>query len=104
MPSAVLYVENDNLVCIRRVVDVLTGQTVTDMAGTVTVYDQNNTPLANAVDLVVTYATDAPTPFYYAELPDTIQLAAGTKYKVVFRSSNYGIKLTKTFVAQVRTG
>lgn len=102
--AAELYVENDNLIVVRRVIDVLTGRPDADMTGVVNVYNTDNVALSGCVDLPITYAADAPTPFYYATIPDTVQLIFGTKYKVVFTSTNYGIKLTKVFTATVRTG
>lgn len=102
--AAELYVENGNLIVIRRVIDVLTGRPDPDMTGDVTVYNMDGTALANASALPISYATDAPTPFYYCSLPSTVQLIVGTQYKVVFLSLTYQIKLTKTFTATERTG
>ncbi len=102
--AADLFVDNDNLIRIRNVVDALTGDAVADLEGVVTLYDAADAELTNATDMPISYAADAPIPFYYAEVPATVQLAEGTPYKVVFIGSNYGIMLEKIFTAKKRTG
>lgn len=104
--AAELYVANDNLIKISNVRDALTGEDVADMTGTVTLYDLDGNALLGADGLEVSYATpvDGSAPFYYAEIDAAVQLAPGTKYKVVFDSDNYGVHLEREFPAAVRRG
>lgn len=97
-----LFVDNTNLVRLLRVVDAITGLPEANLTGTVTVYDQNETILTGCDSLAIAYAASAPVPFFYAQLPVSIQLAVGTRYKIIFYSAAFGVKITDYWEAGIR--
>lgn len=93
--------ENDNIVTLERVVDYISGP-VTDMEGTITIYKQtvqNTIPtaadvLAGCDALPITFATTwDDKPVYYVIVPASVQIADGAKYRAVFQSTNYGVRI-----------
>lgn len=101
---SVLYSGNNaNRIVLKRVRDpALTGY-VSDMTGTITLYDQTGTPVANAIDLPIVY-TPGDKGEYRATIPTTAKLSKGSEYKVKFVSTNYAIELTKIMKCIERTG
>lgn len=98
----VLFVDNANLVRLLRVIDSLTGLPESNMTGTITVYDQNDAILSGCDSLPIVYTAVPTVPFYYAALPAGTQLAVGTRYKIVFYSAAFGVKITDYWEGAVR--
>jgi hypothetical protein len=98
-----LYIENDNNIVIRGLRVAATGVYVSDATLTANVYDQNGSLVSGATSISVPYVA-ASSGEYRGLIPSTVQLTAGTRYKIVVLASNYGVKLSKWFNAVERTG
>jgi hypothetical protein len=100
----VLYAGNNaNRIVLKRVRDPAVSGYISDMAGTVTIYDQNDAAVSNATSVAIAFTTGSDGE-YRAEIPASARLIKGTKYKAVFSSSNYDVELTKMFECVERTG
>jgi len=84
---------NANYLVLERVTDYLSGE-ITDMAGTITIFDQRDDTILIGCDAMpITYATNSEgRHVYYVAIPQTVQITDGTKYRALFISSNYGVE------------
>lgn len=98
-----LFIENDNNIVVRGLRVAATGVYVSDASLTANVSDQNGSLVSGATSISVTFVSGS-SGEYRGLIPSTVQLTAGTRYKIVVVASNYGVKLSKWFNAAERTG
>lgn len=98
-----LFIENDNNIVVRGLRVAATGAYVSDASLTANVSDQNGSLVSGATSISVTFVSGS-SGEYRGLIPSTVQLTAGTRYKIVVVASNYGVKLSKWFNAVERTG
>lgn len=84
---------NDNLLTLERVIDFISGP-ISDMEGTITVYDQkDNVVLEGCDSLPITFTTTWDgKEIYYVVIGQEVPITDGTVYRGLFRSSNYGVE------------
>lgn len=94
---------NANRIVLRKVRDPAVSGYISDMTGTVTIYDQTDVAVENATALAIGYTAGSDGE-YRADVPKTARLIEGTDYKVIFTATNYDVVLEKIFPCVKRTG
>lgn len=95
---------NTNVVSLKGLRDVRSGAFVVDAVLTCTIYDTNSmevyesggaTAITGASGVSMAYQSGS-NGDYYAIIPATVQLTAGTEVLILIQSSNYGIRRITT--------
>ena len=88
-----IYIGSDNLVEIRNLKNVATGECITDATCKMTLVDEEATPIPEAIDIPLA-PVDGSRGRYAALIPASAVLTSGTKYFIQLTTSSGGLTRT----------